>query len=59
VVLITDSNSPERQAARLGYQLIGERIVLRFGPPTAPLQRLQTGPLARLRTTGPMPRLRG
>jgi hypothetical protein len=58
VVLITDRNSPDRQAARLGYQLIGERAVLRFGPPTAPLPRLQTGPMARLRTTGPMPRLR-
>jgi hypothetical protein len=59
MVLITDRNSPERQAARLGYQLIGERAVLRFGPPTAPIPRLQTGPMARVRTTGPMPRLRG
>ena len=59
MVLITDRNSPERQAARLGYQLIGERAVLRFGPPTAPMPRLQTGPMARVRTTGPMPRLRG
>lgn len=59
VVLITDTNSPDRQAARLGYQLIGERAVLRFGPPTAPIPRLQTGPLTRVNTTGPMPRLRG
>jgi hypothetical protein len=58
VVLITDRNSPERQAARLGYQLIGERAVLRFGPATAPMQRAQTGPMSRV-TTGPMPRLRG
>ena len=58
VVLITDRNSPERQAARLGYQLIGERAVLRFGPATTPMQRAQTGPLSRV-TTGPMPRLRG
>jgi hypothetical protein len=58
VVLITDRNSPDRQAARLGYQLIGERAVLRFGPPTAPIPRVQTGPIARVRTTGPMPRLR-
>ncbi len=58
VVLITDRNSPDRQAARLGYRLIGERAVLRFGPPTAPMPRAQTGPMTRVRTTGPMPRLR-
>jgi predicted GNAT family acetyltransferase len=58
VVLITDRNSPDRQAARLGYQLIGERAVLRFGPPTAPIPRVPTGPMARVRATGPMPRLR-
>jgi hypothetical protein len=58
VVLITNRNSPDRQAARLGYQLIGERAVLRFGPPTAPIPRVQTGPMARVRRTGPLPRLR-
>jgi hypothetical protein len=58
VVLITDRNSPDRQAARLGYQFIGERAVLRFGPATAPMQRVQTGPMSRV-ATGPMPRLRG
>jgi len=66
VVLITDTNSPDRQASRLGYQLIGERAVLRFGSPTGPLQRLQTGPMQRVKTgplaraaTGPMPRIPG
>lgn len=66
VVLITDRNSPDRQAARLGYQLIGERAVLRFGPSTAPIPRVQSGPIPRIqsgpiprvRTTGPLPRLR-
>jgi alkylhydroperoxidase family enzyme len=57
VVLITDTNSPDRQASRLGYQLIGERAVLRFGPPTGPIPRVQTGPMARV-TTGPLPRSR-
>lgn len=57
VVMITDRNTPDRQATRLGYQFIGERSVLRFGPPTAPMQRVLTGPMARV--TGPMPRLRG
>jgi hypothetical protein len=66
VVLITDTNSPDRQASRLGYQLIGERAVLRFGSPTGPMPRLKTGPIPRVQTgpipriqTGPMPRLRG
>ena len=58
MVLITDRNSPERQAARLGYELIGERAVLRFSPPTAPIPRVKTGPMSRAQT-GPMPRLRG
>jgi Acetyltransferase (GNAT) family len=64
VVLITDTNSPDRQASRLGYQLIGERVVLRFGPPTGPMPRLQTGPMQRVQTgpmqrvqTGPRPRI--
>jgi hypothetical protein len=50
VVLITDSNRPHRQAAQLGYELIGERAVLRFGPATGALPRLPTGPLPRLRS---------
>ncbi len=49
VVLITDGARPLRQAARLGYELIGERALLSFGPPTGPLPRLPTGPLPRLR----------
>jgi len=58
VVLITDTTSPDRQASRLGYQLIGERTVLRFGPVTGPIPRIQTGPMARV-TTGPLPRIPG
>jgi predicted GNAT family acetyltransferase len=50
VVLITDSNRPHRQAAQLGYELIGERAVLRFGPATGSIPRLTTGPLPRLRS---------
>jgi hypothetical protein len=50
VVLITDSNRPHRQAAQLGYELIGERAVLRFGPATGSIPRLPTGPLPRLRS---------
>ena len=41
VVLITDGNGPQRLAARLGYELIGERAVLRFGPQTGPQPRLR------------------
>ncbi len=50
VVLITDSNRPHRQAAQLGYELIGERAVLRFSPATGSIPRLPTGPLPRLRS---------
>lgn len=59
VVLITDSNRPDRRASRLGYQLIGERVVLRFGPGTGPMPKLRsaTRPMPRL-PTGPLPRLR-
>lgn len=62
VVMVTDKNRPDRWGGRLGYQLVGERAVLRFGPATGPqprphssgpLPRLPTGPLSRL------PRLRG
>jgi predicted GNAT family acetyltransferase len=49
VVLITEENRPQRLAVRLGYELIGERAVLRFGPPTGPQPRLATGPQPRLR----------
>ena len=50
VVLITDSNRPHRQAAQLGYELIGERTVLRFGPATGSIPRVPTGPFPRLRS---------
>ncbi len=57
VVMITDKNRPDRWVTRLGYQLIGERAVLRFGPVTGPMPRAQTsGALPRL-PTGPLPRL--
>lgn len=49
VVLITDRNRPDRRVTNLGYQLVGDRAVLRFGTPT--------GPMPGIRTTGPMPRL--
>ncbi|MGD0702280.1 MAG: hypothetical protein ABSA02_20650 [Trebonia sp.] len=59
VVLIADGNRPDRRITRLGYQLVGERTVLRFGPATGPQPRLQsaTRPMPRL-PTGPLPRLR-
>jgi len=59
VVLIADGNRPDRQVTRLGFQLVGERAVLRFGPSTGPLPKLQstTRPMPRL-PTGPLPRLR-
>jgi hypothetical protein len=58
VVMITDTNRPDRRVARLGYQLVGERAILRFGPPTGPLPSLRTtGPMPRL-PTGPLPRFR-
>jgi hypothetical protein len=58
VVLITDKNRPDHWGGRFGYQLVGERAVLRFGPPTGPLPRPQatTNPMPRL-PTGPLPRL--
>jgi hypothetical protein len=59
VVLIADGNRPDRQVTRLGYQLVGERTVLRFGPSTGPQPKLpaNTRPMPRL-PTGPLPRLR-
>ncbi|MGH3277628.1 MAG: GNAT family N-acetyltransferase [Trebonia sp.] len=40
VVMITDKSRPDRWGVRLGFQLAGERAVLRFGPPTGALPRL-------------------
>jgi hypothetical protein len=59
VVLMASGTRSDRRAARLGYQLVGERAVLRFGPATGSLPRLQstTRPMPRL-PTGPLPRLR-
>jgi len=59
VVLIADGTRSDRRAVRLGFQLVGERAVLRFGPSTGSLPRLQTAtrPMPRL-PTGPLPRLR-
>jgi hypothetical protein len=58
VVLVTDRNGTDRRISRLGYELVAQRAVLRFGPPTSPLPRLKaTGPMPRL-PTGPLPRLR-
>jgi len=54
VLLITNLRSPAGNALRMGYQPIGERVVLSFGPPTGPQPRYQTGPLPRL-PTGPLP----
>jgi GNAT superfamily N-acetyltransferase len=48
VVIITDRARPLRWATRLGFEMIGERAVLSFGPPTGPMPRL-TGPLPRIR----------
>ena len=57
IVMITDRNGPNLWAARLGYQLVSERAVLRFGPVTGPVPRMRrTGPMPRL-PTGPLPRL--
>ena len=49
VVMITDGNKPDRLAMRIGYELVGERAILRFGPPTGPMPRFPTGPMPRLR----------
>jgi hypothetical protein len=57
VVMITDKNRSDRWGSRLGYQLVGERAVLRFGPVTGPVPRTHpTGAMPRL-PTGPLPRL--
>jgi hypothetical protein len=59
VVLIANGTRSDRRAARLGYELVDERAVLRFGPSTGTPQKLQstTRPMPRL-PTGPLPRLR-
>jgi len=57
IVMITDRNRPNLWATRLGYQLVSERAVLRFGPVHGPVSRMhKTGPMPRL-PTGPLPRL--
>jgi hypothetical protein len=57
VVMITDKSRSDRWGSRLGYQLVGERAVLRFGPVTGPVPRPhQSGAMPRL-PTGPLPRL--
>jgi hypothetical protein len=57
IVMITDRIRPNQWATRLGYQLVSERAVLRFGPVTGALPRVpRTGPMPRL-PTGPLPRL--
>ncbi len=57
VVMITDKNRSDHWGGRFGFQLVGERAVLRFGPVTGPVPRLPaTGPAPRL-PTGPLPRL--
>ena len=57
IVMITDRNRPNSWLIRLGYQLVSERAVLRFGPLTGPTPQLRrTGPMPRL-PTGPLPRL--
>jgi hypothetical protein len=53
VVMITDLGRQDRWAGRLGFQLVSERAVLRFGPVTGPA----TGPVPRLGTAGHAPRL--
>jgi hypothetical protein len=55
VILITE-NRQERTVFRLGYHLVDERAVLRFGPQTGPLPKLRTGPMPRL-PSGPLQRL--
>jgi hypothetical protein len=57
VVMITDKSRSDRWGGRLGFQLVGERAVLRFGPVTGPIPRPHSsGAMPRL-PTGPLPRL--
>ncbi|HWG01249.1 MAG TPA: hypothetical protein VG164_05310 [Trebonia sp.] len=48
VVVITDRARPLRWAARLGFEMIGDRAVLSFGLPSGPMPRL-SGPLPWIR----------
>jgi predicted GNAT family acetyltransferase len=66
VLMITNLASSVSGTLRLGYQPIGERVVLSFGPPTGPQPRHPTGPQPRFPTgplprypTGPQPKYRG
>jgi len=57
VVMITDKNRSDHWGGRVGYQQISERAVLRFGPATGAIPRVNsTNALPRL-PTGPLPRL--
>ena len=57
VVMIADKNRSDHWGGRFGFQLIGERAVLRFGPATGAVPRVNsTNPMPRL-PTGPLPRL--
>ncbi|HET6499579.1 MAG TPA: hypothetical protein VFG87_02340 [Amycolatopsis sp.] len=57
VVMITDKNRSDHWGGRVGYQQISERAVLRFGPATGAIPRVNsTNSLPRL-PTGPLPRL--
>jgi GNAT superfamily N-acetyltransferase len=55
VVMIADRVRPLRSPVRLGFEMIGERAVLSFGPPTGAMPKV-TGPMPRV-PTGPMPRV--
>jgi len=57
VVMITDKNRSDHWGGRVGYQQISERAVLRFGPATGSMPRMNsTNSMPRL-PTGPLPRL--
>ena len=57
VVMITDKNRSDHWGGRFGYQLISERAVLRFGPASGAIPRVNsTNSMPRL-PTGPLPRL--
>ena len=58
IVMLTDKNRPDRWGGRFGYQFVGERSVLRFGPPTGSIPRVNPAGAGRPRLpTGPLPRL--
>jgi hypothetical protein len=57
VVMITDKNRSDHWGGRFGYQLISERAVLRFGPASGAIPRVNsTNSMPRL-PTGPLPRV--